>query len=78
MVCATTLLSTNTSYPFSCFYLQQFTKQTHAYVFWGDFLITNRKMQQFFKGAVKQSNILESPTTAKCPFELNMWGGKIT
>ena len=35
-------------------------------------------MQQFVKGAVKQSNILESPKTAKCLFELNVWDGKIT
>ena len=34
----------------------------------GNFLITNRKMRQFVKGAVKQNNILESP---KCAFELS-------
>ena len=41
-------------------------------------MITNRKKQQFVKGAVKQSNILEFPKTAKCHFELNVWGYKIT
>ena len=35
-------------------------------------------MQQFVKGAVKKSNILESPKTATRPFELNVWDGKIT
>ena len=35
-------------------------------------------MQQFVKGAVKKSNILEGPKTAKRPFELNVWDGKIT
>ena len=53
-------------------YQKKFT--THAYVFWGNFLITNRKMQQFVKGAVKQNNnILEFPKMQNAPFECMGW-----
>lgn len=41
---------------------------THSYVFFwgGDFLITNRKMQQFVEGAVKQDNNKWVSKSAKC------------
>ena len=55
------------------------SKVHHACLFiWGTLRITNTKMQQFVKGPVKQSNILETPKTAKRPFVLNVWDGKIT